>query len=70
MAKKSKKGKAKSAKAAKVADVMHRWKAGDLHSGSKKGPIVRRQKQAIAIALSEASGKSGRKGKAKGKRRK
>jgi len=38
----------------KVAKVMHEWKAGRLHSGSKKGPIVKDQKQAIAIALSEA----------------
>jgi hypothetical protein len=27
---------------------------GKLHSGSKKGPIVKSQKQAVAIALSEA----------------
>jgi hypothetical protein len=32
---------------------MDEWKAGTLHSGSKKGPIVTNQKQAIAIALSE-----------------
>lgn len=38
----------------KVAKVMHEWKAGDLHSGSKKGPVVKSQKQAVAIALSEA----------------
>ena len=37
-----------------VADEMHRWKAGDLHSGSSTGPVVTNQKQAIAIALSEA----------------
>lgn len=37
----------------KVKKVMGEWKAGELHSGSKKGPIVRNQKQAIAIALSE-----------------
>lgn len=36
-----------------VADEMHKWKAGKLHSGSKKGPVVKSQKQAIAIALSE-----------------
>jgi len=34
--------------------TMDEWKAGTLHSGSKKGPIVRNQKQAIAIGLSEA----------------
>jgi len=33
---------------------MDEWKSGSLHSGSKKGPVVKSQKQAIAIALSEA----------------
>lgn len=42
---------------AKVGKVMHEFKAGELHSGSKKGPVVKNRKQAIAIALSEA-GKS------------
>lgn len=42
-----------SAKQTKVRKVMHEWKAGDLHSG-KGGPVVKSQKQAIAIALSEA----------------
>ena len=41
----------------KVKKVMHEYKAGALHSGSKKGPVVKSRKQAIAIALSEA-GKS------------
>jgi hypothetical protein len=36
-----------------VADEMHRFKAGKLHSG-KGGPVVKKRKQAIAIALSEA----------------
>ena len=40
---------------AKVKKVMHEWKTGTLHTGSKKGPIVRNRRQAIAIALSEAS---------------
>ena len=30
------------------------FKKGKLHSGSKKGPVVKSRKQAIAIALSEA----------------
>lgn len=34
-------------------EVMPKWKAGKLHSGSKKGPVVKNQKQAIAIMLSE-----------------
>lgn len=38
----------------KVEKVMHEWKEGKLHSGSKKGPEVTNKKQAIAIALSEA----------------
>jgi len=33
---------------------MREYKAGKLHSGSKKGPEVTNPKQAIAIALSEA----------------
>ena len=33
---------------------MHKWKEGTLHSGSKKGTIVKSRKQAIAIGLSEA----------------
>jgi hypothetical protein len=37
-----------------VKDVMHKFKHGELHSGSKKGPKVDDRQQAIAIALSEA----------------
>lgn len=33
--------------------VMHKYKFGNLHSGSKKGPKVKNRKQAIAIMLSE-----------------
>lgn len=38
----------------KVKTVMHEYKHGELHSGSKKGPKVKNRKQAVAIALSEA----------------
>ena len=38
----------------KVRKVMHEFKEGSLHSGSKKGSKVKNRKQAIAIALSEA----------------
>ncbi len=37
----------------KVHKVMHEFKHGSLHSGSKSGPKVKSRKQAIAIALSE-----------------
>jgi hypothetical protein len=33
--------------------VMHKFKHGNLHSGSKKGPQVKNRRQAIAIMLSE-----------------
>jgi hypothetical protein len=42
---------------AKVGKVMGEYKAGDLHSGSKSGPMVKSRKQAIAIAMSEAGKK-------------
>ena len=34
-------------------EVMHKFKEGELHSGSKTGPKVSNRKQAIAIMLSE-----------------
>lgn len=49
-------------------EVMGKFKHGDLHSGSKKGPKVKNRKQAIAIMLSEkreaAGGKKEYKSKA------
>ena len=38
----------------KIKKVMEEFKEHELHSGSKKGPIVKDRKQAIAIAMSEA----------------
>lgn len=38
----------------KIHKVMREFKEGELHSGSKKGPIVSNPKQAVAIAMSEA----------------
>ena len=38
----------------KVGKVMHEFKHGELHAGSKKGKKVTNPKQAIAIGLSEA----------------
>lgn len=37
----------------KVGQVLHEFKQGKLHSGSKKGPKVTSRDQAVAIALSE-----------------
>ena len=42
---------------------MHEFKAGMLHSGSKKGPKVTSKAQAIAIALSEQQAASKKKRK-------
>jgi hypothetical protein len=43
----------KSKAAKKVGKVMGEWKEGTLHSG-KGGPVVKSQRQAVAIALSSA----------------
>lgn len=37
-----------------VEQEMHKFKKGELHSGSKHGPKVHSREQAIAIALKEA----------------
>ena len=48
----------------KIRQVLHEYKHGELHSGSKRGPRVRDRKQAIAIALAQS-----RRGKRKGRRK-
>jgi len=45
--------KVKKGRTDKVGKVMHEFKEGSLHSGSKKGPKVTNRTQAIAIGLSE-----------------
>lgn len=60
MANKKKKGK--------IEKVLHEFKEGSLHSGSKKGPKVKKKSQAVAIALSEAR-KAGQKVKPKKKKK-
>ena len=52
--------KEKKKTALKVKKVMKEFSKGDLHSGSKKGPVVTNPKQAVAIGYSEAR-KKGRK---------
>jgi hypothetical protein len=61
--------KNKIKKKSKIKKVLHEFKEGQLHSGSKKGPEVTNKKQAIAIALSEAR-KAGEKVKQKKKKKK
>ena len=48
MAKKKTKGQKK------IGKVIREYEEGELHSGSKKGPVVKSRKQAIAIGMSEA----------------
>ena len=52
----------------KVKKVMHEFKEGELHSGSKKGPVVSNPKQAIAIAISEKKKASTKKPSKKSKK--
>lgn len=61
---KLKKSAPKKAKRRRMKEEMDKFEAGELHSGSKKGPIVKSRKQAIAIGLSE-SGQSRKKVKRK-----
>ena len=63
---KLKKSAPKKAKKAKLKKVFHEAEEGKLHSGSKKGPIVKDRKQIVAIALSEAG--MSRKNKSKKKK--
>ncbi len=45
------------------AEVMHKFKHGQLHSGSKTGKKVTNRKQAIAIMMSEKRNESKHGGK-------
>ncbi len=46
--------KGKSKRQKKVAAVMREYRQGELHSGSKSGPVVKSRDQALAIAISES----------------
>jgi len=54
----------KRAKRARMHSEMSKFKRGKLHSGSKRGPVVKSRRQAITIGLSE-SGQSRRRKKRK-----
>lgn len=49
----------KKVKRAAMANAMHRYKHGQLHSGSKTGPLAKSRAQAIAIGLSESGQSKG-----------
>jgi Sec-independent protein translocase protein TatA len=51
--KKDPKKSSKNNPGSKFEKVMKEWGAGKLHSSSKKGPKVKSQRQALAIAFSE-----------------
>lgn len=51
----------------KIKKVMKEFSKGELHSGSKNGPVVKNPAQAKAIALSEAREAGARIPKKKGK---
>jgi mevalonate pyrophosphate decarboxylase len=56
----------KKAKKKRMKEEMDKFSKSELHSGSKKGPIVKDRAQAIAIGLAE-SDQSSRKAKKKRK---
>jgi hypothetical protein len=53
----------KASKQRKVRKVMQEFKAGELHSGSKEGPVVTNPSQAQAIALKEAGASRKKRGR-------
>lgn len=65
----AKKSDSKKKKKAVMKERMEAFKEGDMHSGSKSGPVVTNPKQAIAIGLS-MSGQSKKKKKPKKKKKK
>lgn len=62
----ARKPKTKAGKKAVMKEEMGRFKRGQLHSGSAKGPIVKNRKQAVAISLNQ-SGQSARRKRLEGK---
>lgn len=60
--------KERGKKTGKMHKVMEEFETGKLHSGSKKGPVVKNRRQAIAIGISEMR-KAGEKVKPRKKRK-
>lgn len=63
----AKKSDSKKKKKAVMKERMEAFKAGDMHSGKKTGPVVTDKRQAIAIGLA-MSGQSKKKAKSKKKK--
>lgn len=59
------KPRTKAAQRRKAAKVMREFHRGSLHSGSKRGPVVRSAAQAKAIAMSESGQSRKRRGRKK-----
>lgn len=49
----------------KITHVMKEFGEGNLHAGSKKGPVISNPKQAIAIGIGEAKRKGMKAGRGK-----
>lgn len=49
--------KGKEQRKNKISKVMKEFSSGELHSGSKSGPVVKNKAQALAIGYSEAKKK-------------
>ena len=62
-----KKPTTKAGKKKVMADEMHRFKHGQLHSGSATGPKVKNRRQAVAIALKESGLSKARRKRLRGK---
>jgi hypothetical protein len=60
-AKKMRKMSVKKKTEKKIKKVIREFDRGELHSGSKTGPIVKNKKQALAIGYSEARRKKKKK---------
>jgi hypothetical protein len=56
---------AKNKKEKKIKKVIKEFDRGELHSGSKKGPVVKSKDQALAIGYAESKKKDKKRKKSK-----
>ena len=57
----ARKPKTKKTKRTTVKETMGEFKRGDLHSGSAKGPKVKKRAQAVAVAMNQSGQSKARK---------